>query len=100
MIQKSSLRPMLRTSAFAVKSLSMKPMRRKVLFVLTSLFFYSSIHAQQLVLPGDYPDPSVVKIGDAYWASATTSNWFPAYPILYSTDLINWKQKGYVFNEL
>jgi beta-xylosidase len=49
---------------------------------------------------GDHPDPSVVKVGDTYWASATTSNWFPAYPLLYSKDLVNWKQKGYIFDQL
>ncbi|HEY1113862.1 MAG TPA: family 43 glycosylhydrolase [Chitinophagaceae bacterium] len=56
--------------------------------------------AQQLVLPGDYPDPSVVKIGDTYWASATTSNWMPAYPLLKSKDLVNWQTTGAVFNVL
>ena len=49
---------------------------------------------------GDHADPSVVKIGSTYWASATSSNWFPAYPLLHSKDLINWKTKGYVFNTL
>lgn len=38
--------------------------------------------AQMLVLPGDYPDPSVVKINGTYWVSATTSNWFPAFPLI------------------
>ncbi len=56
--------------------------------------------AQQLVMRGDHADPSVVKIGNTYWASATTSNWFPAYPILKSKDLVNWKMEGYVFKEL
>ncbi|MEJ7693132.1 family 43 glycosylhydrolase [Daejeonella sp.] len=56
--------------------------------------------AQKLVMPGDYPDPSVVKIGNRYWASATSSNWFPAYPLLVSKDLIKWEAKGYVFNQL
>lgn len=67
-------------------------------FLITCLAFQSI--AQQLVLPGTYPDPSVVKVGDTYWASATTSNWFPAFPLLYSTDLVNWKQKGYIFNKI
>src|SRR5689334_2820460 len=70
----------------------------RILFVLT--FFASSVFAQTLVLPGDYPDPSVVKIGDKYWATATTSNWAPAYPLLESTDLIHWKTRGAVFPEL
>jgi beta-xylosidase len=72
----------------------------KRLFVIFLVVVYSSSSAQQLVLPGDFPDPSVVKIGDTYWASATTSNWFPAYPLLKSKDLINWEQKGYIFNQL
>jgi xylan 1,4-beta-xylosidase len=54
----------------------------------------------QLVLPGDYPDPSVVKIGNDYWASATTSNWGPIYPLLKSSDLVNWETKAFVFNQV
>ncbi|HEX2608801.1 MAG TPA: glycoside hydrolase family 43 protein, partial [Flavisolibacter sp.] len=57
-------------------------------------------HAQQVVLRGDYPDPSVVKIGNTYWASATTSNWAPAYPILSSKDLVHWKTVSHVFPKL
>jgi beta-xylosidase len=56
--------------------------------------------SQQLVLPGDHPDPSVVKIGDTYWASATTSNWMPVYPLYKSKDLVNWKLEGNVFHTL
>ncbi|MGI8599548.1 MAG: family 43 glycosylhydrolase [Chitinophagaceae bacterium] len=70
---------------------------------LMILFFVSyslSVYAQQLVLPGDYPDPSVIKIGDTYWATATTSNWAPAYPILKSKDLVNWTTEAHVFNQL
>src|SRR4051812_17481010 len=69
-----------------------------VLFLFVGVTFSSM--SQQLVLPGTNPDPSVVKIGDTYWASATSSNWFPAFPLLYSTDLVNWTQKGYIFNKL
>lgn len=54
---------------------------------------------QQLVLPGAHPDPSVTKIGDTYWATATSSNWFPAFPLMYSKDLKNWKQSGYIFSQ-
>ena len=49
------------------------------------------------VLPGDYPDPSVVKIGDNYWASATTSNWGPSFPLLKSKNLTDWELVGHVF---
>jgi beta-xylosidase len=67
-----------------------------VLFIcITSLSF-----SQTLVLPGDYPDPSVVKIGDTYWATATTSNWAPVFPLLSSKDLLIWETKSHVFTQL
>src|SRR3954454_12754693 len=74
-------------------------MRYLFIFFLLARLTTQSL-SQQLVLPGTYPDPSVVKIGNGYWASATSSNWFPAFPLLYSTDLVNWKQQGYIFNKL
>ncbi len=49
------------------------------------------------VLPGDFPDPSVVKIGDTYWASATTSDWGPIFPLLKSKNLQDWTLAGHVF---
>src|SRR6476646_9562816 len=68
-------------------------------FVLV-FFLHTTLFAQQLVLPGDHPDPSVIKIGDTFWASATTSNWAPAFPLLYSKDLIHWQSSGAVFPKL
>ena len=71
-------------------------------FVLALLFTSAVIksNCQQLVLPGANPDPSVTKIGNAYWGSATSSNWFPAFPLFYSKDLITWEQKGYIFYKM
>ncbi|WP_300598426.1 family 43 glycosylhydrolase [Niabella sp.] len=73
-------------------------MRLPVLFFLLLLAIYSN--AQQLVLRGDHPDPSVVKIGDEYWAAGTTSNWFPAFTLYRSKDLVNWKAAGHVFTKM
>lgn len=50
------------------------------------------------VLPGDFPDPSVTKIGNTYWATATSSNWGPVFPLLKSTNLTNWTLVGHVFS--
>jgi xylan 1,4-beta-xylosidase len=75
----------------------------RLVFLATILFQFQLSIAQTsgaLVLPGDYPDPSVVKIGDNYWATATTSNWAPLFPLLVSKDLYNWENKGHVFNQL
>lgn len=76
-------------------------MRR--LFLILALFSCQFSKAQTsgtLVLPGDYPDPSVVKIGDSYWATATTSNWGPVFPLLQSKDLFTWETKAHVFTQL
>ncbi len=51
------------------------------------------------VLPGDYADPSVVRVGDDYWATATSSEWAPLYPILHSKNLVDWETVDYVFPE-
>jgi xylan 1,4-beta-xylosidase len=49
------------------------------------------------VLPGDYPDPSVTKVGDTYWATATSSEWGPLFPLLRSTNLVDWELVGHAF---
>lgn len=46
---------------------------------------------------GDLPDPSIIRIGQDYWATATTSEWAPEFPILHSRDLVNWQVVGAVF---
>lgn len=46
------------------------------------------------VLAGDYPDPSIIRVGQDYWATATTSQWGPVFPILHSRDLVNWRIVG------
>ncbi len=51
------------------------------------------------VRAGDYPDPSLIRVGDEYWATATSSEWAPHFPLLRSPDLVNWELKGYVFAE-
>jgi beta-xylosidase len=47
-------------------------------------------HYRNPVLAGDYPDPSIVRVGDEFWAVATSSDWGPQFPLLHSTDLVNW----------
>jgi xylan 1,4-beta-xylosidase len=49
------------------------------------------------VKAGDYPDPSVIRVGKDYYATATSSEYGPEYPILHSRDLVNWKVVGVVF---
>jgi beta-xylosidase len=48
------------------------------------------------VLPGDHPDPTVVRADGAFYASATSASWAPIFPVLRSTDLVRWRQVGAV----
>ncbi|WP_439583020.1 family 43 glycosylhydrolase [Dyadobacter bucti] len=56
--------------------------------------------AQRAVVRGDFADPSVIKVGDTYYAAATSSNWAPAFPVMKSKDLKNWQQTGSIFPDL
>lgn len=51
------------------------------------------------VIPGDFADPSIIRVGDTYYATGTSSEWAPHFPLFTSKDLVNWKQVGYVFNK-
>jgi xylan 1,4-beta-xylosidase len=52
---------------------------------------------QNPVIPGDHPDPSIIRVGKDYWATSTSSEWGPQFPLLHSTDLVNWENMGSVF---
>ncbi|MDR1330779.1 MAG: glycoside hydrolase family 43 protein [Tannerella sp.] len=50
------------------------------------------------VIAGDYPDPTVIRVGDDYYAAATSSDFAPNYPLFHSRDLVNWERTGAVFD--
>jgi xylan 1,4-beta-xylosidase len=52
------------------------------------------------VIAGDFADPSVIRVGDTYYAVGTSSEWGPAYPIYTSKNLVNWEYAGPVFSDL
>ena len=49
---------------------------------------------QNPVLHADYSDPDVCRVGEDYWMTASSFNFFPGLPILHSTDLVNWELAG------
>jgi beta-xylosidase len=46
------------------------------------------------VIPGFHPDPSVCRVGDAYYLATSSFTYFPGVPIFRSTDLVTWTQIG------
>ncbi|MDB5069441.1 MAG: hypothetical protein JWM87_552 [Candidatus Eremiobacteraeota bacterium] len=52
------------------------------------------------VRPGDFPDPSVIRVGErGFYAVTTSTDWAPFFPIFRSTDLVDWELVGHVFAE-
>jgi len=43
------------------------------------------------ILGGDYPDPSVIRVGDDYYMTHSSFNWAPGLLIWHSRDLVNWR---------
>jgi xylan 1,4-beta-xylosidase len=48
------------------------------------------------VAPGDNPDPSLIRADRAWYATSTSSDWLPAFPIFRSAGLGGWRQAGAV----
>lgn len=78
---------------------------KKIGLSLFSIFLALQIVAQEKsyftnpVIRGDVPDPSVIRIENTYYATGTSSEWAPFYPMFTSKDLVNWKQVGHVFTK-
>lgn len=51
-----------------------------------------------LVIDADAPDPSVIRVGDTYYAAATSGNKPQAYQRYRSKDLLTWEPMGFVFD--
>jgi beta-xylosidase len=48
------------------------------------------------VLPGDHPDPTLLKVGDDFYYCGSTFHFNPYLPIYHSKDLVHWEVIGRV----
>ena len=48
----------------------------------------------------DSPDPSIVRVDDAYYMVTTTMHFAPGVPVFKSTDLAQWRTVGYAYQTL
>ncbi len=46
------------------------------------------------ILPGDHPDPTILKDGDDYYMTFSSFNSYPGIVIWHSKDLVNWNPVG------
>jgi beta-xylosidase len=72
------------------------------IFSIICLFKGTILHAQTTtgpVIAGDLADPSIIRVDSVYYATGTSSEWAPYYPIYKSSNLEDWHQTGYVFDK-
>ncbi|MBQ1377095.1 MAG: glycoside hydrolase family 43 protein [Lachnospiraceae bacterium] len=46
------------------------------------------------IIPGFYPDPSILRVEDDYYLINSSFSLFPGIPVFHSKDLVNWEQIG------
>lgn len=59
-----------------------------------------SIPVKNPIIPLDYPDPDIIRVGDMYYMVSTTMYFFPGCEILKSNDLVHWEHACYVYSHL
>jgi alpha-N-arabinofuranosidase len=47
------------------------------------------------IIPGFYPDPSIIRVASDYYCVTSTFEFFPGVPVLHSRDLVNWRTIGH-----
>ena len=50
------------------------------------------------IIAGFYPDPTIVRAGDDFYAAMSSFAYFPGVPIFHSKDLVSWTQIGHVLD--
>lgn len=73
------------------------PLRLLLLVCFSTIMACAQKINQQLVIPGDFPDPSVIRVGNTYWATCSSSEWGPVFWLAKSTDLKDWQIVNYAF---
>lgn len=53
---------------------------------------------QNPILPGFYPDPSIVRVEDDFYMITSSFSYYPGVPIFHSRDLVHWEQIGHVLD--
>lgn len=51
------------------------------------------------VLGGDYPDPSVIRVGTDFYMTHSSFEYYPGLLVWHSTDLINWERVSHALNQ-
>ena len=77
------------------------------LFFFPILFGSAALSAQEApknfknpIVSGFHSDPSICRVGDTYYMTHPSLEWFPALPIMRSKDLVNWEKIGHAIHKV
>ena len=76
---------------------------RLVVAILAVFAVFDTANADTVnnpILYVDSPDPSIVRVDDAYYMVTTTMHFAPGVPVFKSTDLAQWRTVGYAYQTL
>jgi len=62
--------------------------------------FAAAVTVNNPIMFVDSPDPSIVRVDDAYYMVTTTMHFAPGVPVFKSTDLAQWRTVGYAYQTL
>jgi xylan 1,4-beta-xylosidase len=92
-----------RNSYYLLKNMNQRIIQKLVIIIL--MVYLLGCSTQQApstyinpIIPGFYPDPSVVRVDDTYYLVTSSFEWFPGLPLHKSKDLVNWKPIGNVID--
>lgn len=78
-----------------------------MLFLQLSFMATATVSAQEPeaqarnpIIWADVPDPSVIRVGDAYYMTSTTMHMSPGEPVMRSYNLVDWDIVSYAYEEL
>lgn len=54
--------------------------------------------AQNPIMPGFYPDPTICAVGEDFYMVHSSFSYFPGLPVMHSKDLAHWEQIGNVMD--
>ncbi|SHN43990.1 family 43 glycosylhydrolase [Chitinophaga sp. CF418] len=63
-------------------------------FLVTTIIRVNAQEYPKVILPGDYPDPSILRDGEDYYMTHSPFYYAPGFLIWHSKDLMNWEPVG------
>lgn len=81
--------------------------RIRIILFVSMVLFCNKITAQQApttyknpIVSGFHSDPSICRVGDTYYMTHPTLEYYPALPIMRSKDLVNWEKIGHAIHRV